>query len=212
MMCVWGGVLCREFLLNVNSNLFPCWEGGIEGVHLSHAWRALVGPVIKLQSCSLQLLDTKNRDILVIVQPCLTLHNTMDSSTSGFPVPHPLPKFAQVHVYCVSDAIQPSHLLMPLLLLPSIFPSINGFSNELALHIKWSKYWSFNFSTSPSSEWVFRVDFPQGWLVWSLVCARKAQDSFLASQLEGISCLAFCLLYSPALTTLRDHQQDHRPD
>ena len=48
---------------------------------------------------------------------------------------------------------QPSHPLLPLCLLPSIFPSIRVFSNESVLHIRWPKYWSFNFSISPSNEY-----------------------------------------------------------
>ena len=60
------------------------------------------------------------------------------------------------------DAIQLSHPLRPLLLLPSIFPIIRVFSNESALHIRWPKYWSFSFSISPSSEYSglisFRID------------------------------------------------------
>ena len=50
------------------------------------------------------------------------------------------------------DAIQPSHLCCPVLLLPSVFPSIRVFSNELALCIRWPKYWSFSFSISPSKK------------------------------------------------------------
>ena len=56
----------------------------------------------------------------------------MDCSTPGFPVLYYLLELAQTHVHCVGDAIQPSH---PLLLLPSIFPSIRVFSNELTLHM-----------------------------------------------------------------------------
>ena len=66
-------------------------------------------------------------------------------------------KFAQTHVHCVGNAIQPSH---PLLLLPSVFPSIRIFSNELALHIRWRKYWSVCFSISPSD--VYSCWFPLG--------------------------------------------------
>ena len=79
-----------------------------------------------------------------------------------FPVLHQLLEFAQTHVHWVSDAIQPSHPLSPLLLLPSVFPSIRVFFSELALYIRWPKYWSSNFSISPSNEyWVlisFRID------------------------------------------------------
>ena len=68
----------------------------------------------------------------------------MDCNTAGFPVHHQLPELAQTHVCQVSDAIQLSHSLLPLLLLPSITPSIRVFSNESALHIRWPKYWSFS--------------------------------------------------------------------
>ena len=79
----------------------------------------------------------------------------MDCSTPSFPVHHQLPELAQTHVHWVSDAIQPSHPLLncPLLLLPSIFPTIRVCSDESALHIKWSKYWSFSISISPSNEY-----------------------------------------------------------
>ena len=48
-----------------------------------------------------------------VAQSCLTLHDPVDGSTSSLPVPHHLPEFAQVHVHCIGDAIQPSHPLMP---------------------------------------------------------------------------------------------------
>ena len=64
----------------------------------------------------------------------------MNSSTPGLPVHHQLPEFPQTHVHGVGDAIQPSHPLSPLLLLPSVFPSIKVFSDELAFHIRWSKH------------------------------------------------------------------------
>ena len=62
----------------------------------------------------------------------------------------------------VSDAIQPSHPLLPLSLLSSIFPSIRVFSNELALYIRWPNYWSFSFIISPSNEHpglIFRINW-----------------------------------------------------
>ena len=58
----------------------------------------------------------------------------MNSSPPGFPVLHYLPKFAQTHGHGVSDATETSHPLPPLLLLPSVFPSIRIFSSELTLH------------------------------------------------------------------------------
>ena len=67
--------------------------------------------------------------------------------------PSPSPKFAQVHMHCISDAIQPSHPLMPSSPSASIFPWVRDFSNESAVYIRWLKYWSFNFSISPSKEY-----------------------------------------------------------
>ena len=64
------------------------------------------------------------------------------------------------------DSVMPSnHLILcsPLLLLPSIFPSIRVFSNELALHIRWPKYWSFSFSISPSNEYSGLISFRIDW-------------------------------------------------
>ena len=54
-------------------------------------------------------------------------------------------------------------LCRPLLLLPSIFPSIRVFSSELALHIRWPKYWSFSFSISPSNEYLGLISFRIDW-------------------------------------------------
>ena len=85
----------------------------------------------------------------------------MDCSTPGFPVLHHLPDFAPAHVHWVGAAVPPSHPLSPLLLLPSIFPSIMVLSSESALRIRWPKYWSF--SISPSNEYsgliTFRIDW-----------------------------------------------------
>ena len=78
----------------------------------------------------------------------------------GFPVLHYLPEFEQSHVHWVS--MPSNHLILccPLLLLPSIFPSIWVFSNELALCIRWPKYWSFRFSSSSKYSGLisFRTD------------------------------------------------------
>ena len=97
-----------------------------------------------------------------VTQSCPTLCDPMDRSTPGLPVHHQLPELAQTHVHRVGDAIQPSHLCRPLLLLPSIFPSIRVFSSELTLHIRWPKHWSF--SISHSSEYSGLISFRMDWL------------------------------------------------
>ena len=96
-----------------------------------------------------------------VTQSCPTRWDSMDCRMPGFPVHHQLPELAQTHVHQVSDIIPPSHplsshhliLCHPLLLLPSIFPSIKVPSNESVLCIRWPKYWGCSFSTSPSNEY-----------------------------------------------------------
>ena len=83
----------------------------------------------------------------------------MDCSTPGFPVIHYLLEFVQTLIHWFSDAIQQSHLLSPLLLLPSIFLSISGLSNESALNIRWPNYLSFSFSISTSNEYSELISF-----------------------------------------------------
>ena len=86
-------------------------------------------------------------------KPCLILCSPVDCCTPGFPVHGYLSKFSQTHVHWVS--VPSNHLILchPLLLLPSIFPSIRIFSNESILHIRYPMYWSFSFSISPSKEY-----------------------------------------------------------
>ena len=98
----------------------------------------------------------------------VSLCDPMDSSTPGFPALHYLPEVAQTHIHWVGDAIQPSHPLLYLLLLPSIFPSIRVFSNESVLCIRywkkyWPKYWNFSFSISPSNEYSALISFRIDW-------------------------------------------------
>ena len=94
-----------------------------------------------------------------VAQSCPTLCDPMDCCMPGLPVQHQLLEFTQTHVHQVSDAIQPSHPLSSLLLLPSVFPSIRVFSKELIICIRWPKHWSFSFSISPSSEYSGLVSF-----------------------------------------------------
>ena len=93
-----------------------------------------------------------------------SLVTPMNCSMPGFPVLHYLPEFAQTHVHPVGDAIQPSHPLSPLLLPTSIFPSLRVFSSESVLCVRWPKYWSFNFSISPSNEYSGLISFRMDWL------------------------------------------------
>ena len=111
-----------------------------------------------------------------VTQLCPTLCDPMDCHMPGFPVLHHLLEFAQTHVHWVGDAIQPSHpLLSPSP--PSIFPSIRVFSSELAVRIRWPKYWSFSFSISPSNEYSGLIFFRIDW--FDLVAVQGTLKSLL---------------------------------
>ena len=97
-------------------------------------------------------------------QSCPTLCDPMDCSTPGFPVLYQLPELLKIMSI---DSVMPSkHLILcrPLLLLPSIFPSIRIFSSESVLRITWPKYWRFSFSISPSSKYPGLIYFRMDWL------------------------------------------------
>ena len=114
----------------------------------------------------------------------------MNHSTPGLPVHHQLPEFTQTYVHWVDDAIQPSHPLSSLLLLPSIFPSIRVFSNESALCIRWPKNWSFSLNISPSIEHPGLISFRMDWLDFLAV------QGTLKSLLQHHSLKASILLHS----------------
>ena len=99
-----------------------------------------------------------------VTQSCPTLCDPTDCSMPGLLIHHQLPEFTQTHVHWVGDAIQPSHPVSSLFLLPSIFPSIRIFSNESALCISWPKYWSFSFNISPPIEHPGLIPFRMDWL------------------------------------------------
>ena len=105
-----------------------------------------------VQSCCYRLSSLLLRTQSVQPLSRVRLCDPMNHSTPGLPVHHQLPEFTQTHVHRVGDAIQPSHPLLSLLLLPPIPPSIRVFSNESTLRMRWPKYWSFSFSISPSNE------------------------------------------------------------
>ena len=88
-----------------------------------------------------------------VTQLCLTLYDPMNCSMPGLPVHHQLLESTQTQVHWVGDAIQHLIICCPLLLPPSIFPSIRVFSKESVLHIRWPKYWSSSFNISPSDEY-----------------------------------------------------------
>ena len=110
----------------------------------------------------------------------------------------------------IESLMSSDHLILchPLLLPPSIFPSIRVFSNESVLLIRWPKYWSFSFSFSPSNEYSGLISFKMDWL--DLLVVQVTLKSFLqhhSSKASILWCSAF--LYSPTLTSIHDHCYGH---
>jgi len=101
----------------------------------------------------------------------------MDCSMPGIPILHYSKSFLKL--MSIESAIPSNHLILycPLVLLLSIFPSIKVFSEELALHIRWPKYWSFSFSISPSNEYSGLISFRTDW--FDLLAVRGTLKSLL---------------------------------
>ena len=116
----------------------------------------------------------------------------MDSSMPGFPVPLHLLEFAHIHAHWISDAIQPSHPLLPsssafsLSQHQGLFHWV-GSSHQVAKVLELQPH-------HQSFQWVFRVDILYDWLIWSPYYPRGYQESSPAPQLESINSLALCLL------------------
>ena len=132
----------------------------------------------------------------------------MDCSTIGFLVHHQLPELINTHVHRVGDAINHLILCHPLLLLPSIFPSIRIVSNESALHIRWIKYWSFSFKISPSNERPVLISFRMDWLI--SLQSKGLSRVFSNTTVQKHQLKSF--LYSPTLTSIHDHWRNHSLD
>ena len=105
------------------------------------------------------------------------------------------------------ESVMPSnHLIFchPLLLPPSVFPSIRVFSNESVLRIRWPKDWTFSFSISPSNEHPGLISFRMDWLDLFAV-QRTLQESSPTPQFKSIDSSVLSLLHSPTLTSIHDH-------
>ena len=176
--------------------------------------------------------QVKTYQISSVARSCLTLYEPMNPSTPGLPVHHQLMEYTQTLDHQVGDAIQPSHplssptpkpvtiesvmpsnhliLCHPLLLLPSIFPSIRVFSNESALRIMWPKYWSFSFNISPSNEHPGLISFRTDWL--DLLTVQETLKSSPTPQFKSINSSVLSFLHNPTLTSIHDHWKNHSLD
>ena len=145
-----------------------------------------------------------------VPQSCPTLCDPMNCSMPGFPVPHHFPEFAEVHVHWISDAIQPSHPLSPSSSCPQSFPASGSFPVS-QLFASGGQNIGASASASALAKSI------QGWFPLRLTCLislipRNAQESFLAPQLEIIISLVLCCLSCLAVTSIRDHWNNHSFD
>ena len=112
------------------------------------------------------------------------------------------------------ELVLPSnHLILchPLLLPPSIFPSIRVFSSEPVLHIRWPNYWSFSFSISPSNEYLGLISFRMDCL--DLLAVQGTLESLLQYYtLKASIPSVLRFLYSPTLTSIHDYWKNHSFD
>ena len=106
-----------------------------------------------------------------------------------------------LRLMCIESGMPSNHLILchPLLLPPSIFPSIRVFSNESVLHIRWPKYWSFSFNISPSNEHLGLISFRMDWL------DRLAVQGTHESLLQHHSSKASILWHSAFFTVQLSH-------
>ena len=141
----------------------------------------------------------------------------MDCSTPGFPVYHQLPELAQIHVHRVGDAIQPSHPLSSTSLPAFGLSQLEGLF-QLVLCIRWPKYWSFNFSISPSNEYLGLISFRTDW--FDLRAVQRTLKSLLqhhSSKSSILRCSAFSFFFLPdffmvQLSSIHDYWKNHSID
>ena len=131
-----------------------------------------------------------------VAQSCLTLCDPMDCSTCQASLSITNSQ-SLVKLMTIESVMPSNHLILccPLLLLPSIFPSIKVFSNESVLHIRQSKYWSFNFNISPSNEYSRLISFRMDWL--DLLAVQGTLKSLLqhhSSKASILWCSAFFMV------------------
>jgi len=138
--------------------------------------------------------------IRLFVTPWTTARQASLSITNSWN----LPKLMSIESVMASN-----HLILchPLLLLPSIFPSIRVFSSKSVLRIRWPKYWSLSFNISPSNEHSGLISFRMDWLNFLAV-----QLSSPTPQFKSINSSVLSFLYNPTLTSIHDYWKNHSLD
>ena len=142
-----------------------------------------------------------------VTQSCPTLDSPVDCSRAGLPVHHQLPELTQAHVHRVSDAIQPSHPVIPFSSCLQSFPATGSFPVSQFFTSGGQRIGvSASASVLPMNvqDW-----FPLGWTGWISFCPRDSQQSSPTPQFKSINSSALSFLYSPALTSIHDYWKNH---
>ena len=140
-------------------------------------------------------------------QLCTTLCHPMDCSTQGFPLLYRLLELSQIHVYWVSDAIQPSHPLSSPSPAFSLSQHQGLFQGVSSLH-QVAKLLELQLQHQ-SFQWIFRIDFHEDGLVGSPRSSRDSQESSLTWQIKSINFSVLSLFYCPTLTSIHDYWKNH---
>ena len=127
------------------------------------------------------------------------------------PCPSPTPR-SLLKLMSIELVMLSSHLILcpPLLLPPSIFPSIRVFPNQSVLRIRWPKYWSFSFNISLSSEYSGLISFRMDWL--DLLAVQGTLESSSTPQFKSINSSILSFLYSSTLTSIYDYWKNQSLD
>ena len=129
--------------------------------------------------------------------------NPVNCSTPDFPVLHYIPEFAQTHVHWVSDAVQPSHPLLP----PS--PPAFNLSQHPVSQFSASGGQVLELQLQHQSlQWIFKTDCLEYWLVWS-PCSPRDSRVFSNTTVQKHQTSALNLRYSPILTSMHDYSKNH---
>ena len=139
--------------------------------------------------------------VWLFVTPWTTVHQASLSITNSQSPPKRI---------SIESVMPSNHLILcrPLFLLPPIPPSIRVISNESTLHMRWPKYWNFNFSIIPSKEIPGLISFRMDWLDL-LGSPRDSQESSPTPQVKSINSSVLSFLHSPTLTSIHDHWENH---
>ena len=166
------------------------WRKDISAILTRHLWDTLMSPRKTHVSCSV-VSDSATR-WTAARQASLSITNSQ----------------SLLKLVSIESAMPSNHLILcrPLLLLPSIFPSIRVFSNEFAHCIRWPKYWSF--SISPSNEYSGLISFRMNWFDLLAVPGTSREPS-PTPQFKSISSSALSFFYSPTLTSVHDSWKNH---